>query len=89
MEPRSKVIEARRQFLATCGKFAVATPPAVALLLSAAERNYAVASSGYGQPNGQQGQGNNGQNNSCWRNSSVQGNSGWQGSNHHGSNRGR
>jgi hypothetical protein len=40
------VTAARRQFLKNCGKFAVATPPTVALLLSAAERNYAVAASG-------------------------------------------
>ncbi len=30
----------------TCGKFAAVTPPAITLMLSAAERNYAVASSG-------------------------------------------
>jgi hypothetical protein len=40
------VIAARRQFLKNCGKFAVATPATVTLLLSAAERNYAVAASG-------------------------------------------
>lgn len=50
----AEVIEARRQFLSACGKFAIATPPAVALLLSAAKRNYAVASSGT-QQNGQHG----------------------------------
>ncbi len=38
--------EARRLFLARCGKFAVATPPTVALLLSTMDRNYAVAASG-------------------------------------------
>jgi hypothetical protein len=37
---------ARRRFLAECGRFAIATPPAVALLLSASERKYAVAQSG-------------------------------------------
>ena len=43
--------EARRLFLARCGKFAIATPPTVALLLSTMDRNYAVASSG-GHMNG-------------------------------------
>lgn len=48
---RSESIEAemkraRRRFLADCGKFAVATPPAVSLLLAASKANYAVASSG-------------------------------------------
>lgn len=37
---------ARRRFLKNCGKYAVATPPAVTLLLSAAGPNYAVAASG-------------------------------------------
>ncbi len=40
------VMGARRQFLARCGKFAVATPPAISLLLAASRANYAVASSG-------------------------------------------
>lgn len=51
MTPASKtsdVVAARRRFLAVCGKFAVATPPAVSLMLAAAERNYAVAASGGG-----------------------------------------
>jgi hypothetical protein len=38
--------EARRRFLARCGKYAAVTPPTVGLLLSAAKQNYAVASSG-------------------------------------------
>jgi len=38
--------EARRKFLATCGKFALVTPPAMALILADSERNYAVALSG-------------------------------------------
>ena len=42
------VAEARRQFLAKCGRFAVATPPAVSLLLAASRSNYAVAASGTG-----------------------------------------
>lgn len=40
------VADARRRFLINCGKFAVATPPAISLLLAAAKTNYAVASSG-------------------------------------------
>ena len=39
---------ARRKFLTSCGKFAVATPPAVALLLSASRQNYATAGSNGG-----------------------------------------
>lgn len=55
--PEADVVEARRRFLAACGKFSIATPPAVALMLAAAERNYAVAASGGG---GASKQGNNG-----------------------------
>jgi hypothetical protein len=36
----------RRRFLSTCGKFAAATPPAMALLLVASKNNYVVAASG-------------------------------------------
>ncbi len=46
------LVEARRRFLATCGKFAVATPPVVALMLADAERNYAAAGSNNGFGNG-------------------------------------
>lgn len=45
---KESVSEARRRFLAACGKFSVATPPAIALLLAAADRKYAVAHSGGG-----------------------------------------
>jgi len=45
---QKEISEARRRFLARCGKYAIATPPSVGLLLSAAKRNYAVASSGHG-----------------------------------------
>lgn len=38
--------EARRKFLKSCGKFAVITPPAVTLMLSAASRSYAATHSG-------------------------------------------
>jgi hypothetical protein len=42
----SEMVEARRRFLATCGKFAAITPPAMTLLLSNTAQNYAVAASG-------------------------------------------
>jgi hypothetical protein len=55
---------ARRKFLASCGKFAALTPPAVTLLLSAADANYAVALSGSSSaargPRGNNGFGNGG-----------------------------
>ena len=38
-------VAARRRFLATCGKFAIVTPPVVTLMLSASKRNYAAANS--------------------------------------------
>jgi hypothetical protein len=58
-------VEARRKFLASCGKFAALTPPAVTLLLSAGEANYAVAFSGSSAsarrgPRGNNGWGNGG-----------------------------
>ena len=58
-EPRTpdSLVEARRRFLASCGKFAVVTPPLVTLMLTEAQRNYAVAHSGGG---GGLNQGNNG-----------------------------
>lgn len=37
--------QARRRFLAQCGRFAAATPPAVTLLLAAADRRYVAAQS--------------------------------------------
>lgn len=54
------VTRARRQFLARCGKFAVATPPAISLLLAASRANYAVASSGGGGGGGGSGGGGGG-----------------------------
>ena len=45
---REDAVEARRRFMARCGTYAAITPPTVGLLLSAANRNYAVASSGHG-----------------------------------------
>jgi hypothetical protein len=43
---KADMLDARRRFLAKCGKFAVITPPAVTLLLSSTAQNYAVAASG-------------------------------------------
>ena len=56
----------RRKFLATCGKFAVVTPPAMTMLLSTSLTSTAIAgSSGNGNGNGNayghsDGKGNNG-----------------------------
>ncbi len=52
MRSESRKMEARRSFLKTCGKFAVVTPPAMALLLSTTDRSYATASSGGGYGHG-------------------------------------
>lgn len=54
--------DARRRFLASCGRFAIATPPAMTLLLSATQQNYAVAGSNFhhGKSHNLNLQGNNG-----------------------------
>lgn len=57
-EPSDAGVEARRRFLATCGKLAIVTPPAVTLILSQTGRSYATASSGGG--GGNNGWGNGG-----------------------------
>jgi hypothetical protein len=49
--------EDRRKFLASCGKFAVVTPPAITMLLSTSLNSTAVAKSG---GNGNNGFGNGG-----------------------------
>jgi hypothetical protein len=66
-------LEARRRFLAKCGKFAVITPPAMTVLLASTSQNYAVASSGGGRSSFSK-QGNNGFGNGG--NDGVPGNSG-------------
>jgi hypothetical protein len=48
----------RRKFLASCGTFAVVTPPAITMLLSTSLNSTAVASSGAGGSSGRHG--NNG-----------------------------
>ncbi|SMF79521.1 hypothetical protein SAMN06265365_13537 [Tistlia consotensis] len=50
-------VEARRRFLASCGRFAAATPPAMALLLADAGRSPVFAQSGgYGGGDGHSGE---------------------------------
>jgi hypothetical protein len=46
--PEYDADEDRRKFLATCGKFAVVTPPAITALLSTSMHSTAVAQSGGG-----------------------------------------
>lgn len=48
----SEMFEARRRFLAKCGKFAAVTPPAMTLLLTSTHQSYAVAGSNNGFGNG-------------------------------------
>jgi len=48
MENHDDSAKSRRDFIAKCGRFAVVTPPTIALLLSASGRNYAEAFSGMG-----------------------------------------
>jgi hypothetical protein len=43
--PADSASEDRRKFLATCGKFAIVTPPALTLLLSTSLNSTAIASS--------------------------------------------
>jgi len=44
--PENEASADRRKFLATCGKFAVVTPPAITLLLSTSLHSSAIAGSG-------------------------------------------
>jgi len=48
-DDRSHVDDDRRKFLATCGKFAVVTPPAITVLLSTSLNSEAIAHSGGGR----------------------------------------
>jgi hypothetical protein len=53
--------EDRRKFLATCGKFAAVTPPAITMLLSTSLNSKAIArSGGNGNGSGNNGWGNGG-----------------------------
>jgi hypothetical protein len=56
---RDMASEDRRKFLATCGKFAIVTPPALTLLLSTSLNSTAIAGSS-GNNNGNNGGGNGG-----------------------------
>lgn len=73
MEPeKNNATESRRAFLEKCGKFAVVTPPAVTLMLSATASKAQVVGSGFSQgPQGNNGFGNGG-------NDGVPGNSDFQ-----------
>jgi hypothetical protein len=55
-----KADEDRRKFLASCGKFAAITPPAITMLLSTSLNSEAIAQSGGGGGYGQHHRGNNG-----------------------------
>jgi hypothetical protein len=61
-ERNNTLTEQRRSFLNRAGKVAIATPPALALLLKAEGRHYALALSGGGNGNGN-GNSNNNQGN--------------------------
>jgi len=56
--------EDRREFLKTCGKFAVVTPPAITMLLSTSLTSEAIAHSGSGGI--EHHKGNNGWGNGGW-----------------------
>jgi len=56
-EARTAADEDRRNFLATCGKFAVVTPPAITLLLSTSLTSTAIAGSAGKHPNNGYGNG--------------------------------
>jgi hypothetical protein len=56
---RDTASEDRRKFLATCGKFAIVTPPALTLLLSTSLNSTAIAGSS-GHTKGNNGYGNGG-----------------------------
>ncbi|WP_156464258.1 hypothetical protein [Afipia sp. Root123D2] len=59
--PGTEADEDRRKFLATCGKFAAVTPPAITMLLSTSLTSTAIAhSSGRGNTKGNNGWGNGG-----------------------------
>jgi len=56
-------VEARRAFMKAAGKYAIATPPAMTILLASAKGNYAAAQSGNnggGKSKGNNGFGNGG-----------------------------
>lgn len=48
-EPEAEMDADRRKFLASCGKFAAVTPPALTMLLSTSLTSDAIASSGGGR----------------------------------------
>jgi hypothetical protein len=59
MEPtEGHNVQARRAFLAKCGKFAAITPVVMTGMLVASKQNFAVATSGGSRPHGNNGFGN-------------------------------
>ncbi len=67
--PSEDANEDRRKFLASCGKFAIVTPPAITLLLSTSLNSTAVAHSaggGGGNGNGGGNGGGNGHDHDWW-----------------------
>ena len=56
--PENDADKDRRKFLASCGKFAVVTPPAITMLLSTSLTSDAIAASGFGPTKGNNGVGN-------------------------------
>ncbi|NRP69895.1 hypothetical protein ILFOPFJJ_00771 [Ensifer psoraleae] len=54
----SRSEEDRREFLKSCGRFAVVTPPAVTMLLSTSLTSNAIAKSGGSKDHGNNGWGN-------------------------------
>jgi hypothetical protein len=55
--PSDEANEDRRKFLASCGKFAIVTPPAITMLLSTSLNSAAVAHSSGGRGDGGGGKG--------------------------------
>ncbi|MEH2513513.1 hypothetical protein V1291_004867 [Nitrobacteraceae bacterium AZCC 1564] len=63
--------EDRRKFLASCGKFAAITPPAITLLLSTSLNSTAVAQSAGNTGNHRNGNGNSGNNSNSGNHGNV------------------
>ncbi len=58
--PETELIEERRRFLGSCGRFAVVTPPTITLLLSTSLNSPALAKSGRPDAHGNNVCGNSG-----------------------------
>lgn len=64
--PSEEANEDRRKFLASCGKFAIVTPPAITMLLSTSLNSTAVAHSNGGGGNGGGNGGGRGHDHDFW-----------------------